>query len=76
MMIAVKSSVRIDCGHLPRPFVQVDLVISVLQIQSGELLTAGEFCMLILDTGKRVGIELDCLICCQFVVSADPNLAV
>ncbi len=41
--VPVTSLVRIDCGHLPRHFVQVDLVICLLKIQSGELLATGEF---------------------------------
>ncbi len=43
LLRAAGVSVRSDCGHLLRYFVPVDLVICVLQIQSGELLAAGEF---------------------------------
>ncbi len=41
--VAAESTVCIDRGHLPRHFVQVDFVICVLLVHSGERLAAGEF---------------------------------
>ncbi len=42
VVVAVEVTLCIDCGHLPRHFVQADLVICVLQVQSGEIFAAGE----------------------------------
>ncbi len=41
VVLAVDSTVCIDYGHLPRHFVQVDMVICVLQVQSSEILATG-----------------------------------